>query len=685
MAKKKSPIKQNKQNSISKIATPETFPTPIALGIKAFAITGSFIFIIQALRGSAQSEGPDKAIYLFAVLIAGIFLLMGFSRSTKPTGKYLYGVLTFLITVVGIAGVEQHAPINGVVLSNRLWLGFGPYTLLLAFFITPIVFKIIEWRSLNVAWKALLSALFLANTILVIPSFWQSAATVIDADHSEYVINELLAPLVGHWPYSDFIPQYQSFYGFFLKPFVGGMNAAQISNVALISLTFLSFITLIIGVFIAWNAIDRRSIALATGLVIPFTCLTQFPTREGYLGSIAALLSGLSIRIFPGLALLGLLVLLIRKTALSAPRKRVGAFLLFGFISGLVTWQSQDFGIAAVVTSYLVIAFAGSSRFFDVKTTVVALIGYIPGFAMYPIIAGAAGKSVDFKYFLFFARQFGSGFGAERIRTPGPVLFILPLLVLLVVTHGIYIHRSKKKAIETGDYSLNSLIGFSFGLWSLFGFTYYLNRSYASGQMQVLFLPLTVSLAAFVGILIKDPIRTLVFGNLQKGFLFSPRSIKEGNFAWVLPLLLIISIPFASLLLTPNPSVEMKRINESKTIPRWPKPTIIASVIDAKNAANYAKEKGLSIAFFGASSYYVEKESGVKSVSILNSPFDLFMSQKTAQVSCNYIFKVNPDVLVVSDEGANLFQFVGKTLCNTYIQQDVPGVRSGHFAIKVKK
>lgn len=685
MAKKKSPIKQNKQNSISKIATPETFPTPIALGIKAFAITGSFIFIIQALRGSAQSEGPDKAIYLFAVLIAGIFLLMGFSRSTKPTGKYLYGVLTFLITVVGIAGVEQHAPINGVVLSNRLWLGFGPYTLLLAFFITPIVFKIIEWRSLNVAWKALLSALFLANTILVIPSFWQSAATVIDADHSEYVINELLAPLVGHWPYSDFIPQYQSFYGFFLKPFVGGMNAAQISNVALISLTFLSFITLIIGVFIAWNAIDRRSIALATGLVIPFTCLTQFPTREGYLGSIAALLSGLSIRIFPGLALLGLLVLLIRKTALSAPRKRVGAFLLFGFISGLVTWQSQDFGIAAVVTSYLVIAFAGSSRFFDVKTTVVALIGYIPGFAMYPIIAGAAGKSVDFKYFLFFARQFGSGFGAERIRTPGPVLFILPLLVLLVVTHGIYIHRSKKKAIETGDYSLNSLIGFSFGLWSLFGFTYYLNRSYASGQMQVLFLPLTVSLAAFVGILIKDPIRTLVFGNLQKGFLFSPRSIKEGNFAWVLPLLLIISIPFASLLLTPNPSVEMKRINESKTTPRWPKPTIIASVIDAKNAANYAKEKGLSIAFFGASSYYVEKESGVKSVSILNSPFDLFMSQKTAQVSCNYIFKVNPEVLVVSDEGANLFQFVGKTLCNTYIQQDVPGVRSGHFAIKVKK
>jgi hypothetical protein len=618
-------------------------------------------------------------------MIAGIFLLMGFSKASQSTGKYLHGSLAFIITAIGIGGVEQHEPINGVVLSYRLWLGFGPYVLILALLITPFVFKIIEWRTLNTAWKALLSALFLINTVLVVPSFWQSAGTVIDADHSEYVINELLAPLVGHWPYSDFIPQYQSFYGFLLKPFVGGMNAAQISNFALIGLTLLSFITIIIGVFIAWHAIDRKSIFLAIGLVVPFTALTQFPTREGYLGSIAALLSGLSIRIFPGLLLIGLLILLLRKTSTSATTKRAVAFLIFGFIAGVTTWQSQDFGIAAVVTAYIVIAIAGSSQFLDIKTTVFALIGYVPGFAIYPIIAAAAGKSVDFKFFLFFARQFGSGFGAERIRTLGPVLYILPLLVLLVVVHGIYIFKSKKSTSETGDYSLNALIGFAFGLWSLFGFTYYLNRSYASGQMQVLFLPLTISLAAFVGILMKDPVKTLVFGNLQKGFLFSPRSMKEKNFAWVLPLLLIISIPFASLLLTPNPSIEMKRIDEAKTTPRWPKPTIIASVVDAKAAAEYAKSNGQSIGFFGASSYYVEKESGVQSLSILNSPFDLFMSKQTAQVSCDYIFKIDPDVVVVSDEGVNLFQFEGKTLCNVYIQQDVPGVRPGHFAVKVAK
>ncbi len=669
----------------AKVVAPETFPTPIALGIKAFAITGSLIFVIQLLRGSGQSEGPDKAIYLLAILVAGIFLLVGLSKLNKVTGKYLYGSLAFLVTAIGIGGVEQHAPINGVVLSYRLWLGFGPYTLILALLLTPIVFRIIEWRSLNIAFKGILTLLFLANAVLVVPSFWQSAATVIDADHSEYVINELLAPLVGHWPYSDFIPQYQSFYGFLLKPFVGGMDAAQISNFALMSLTFLSFITIILGVFIAWNAIDRRSITLAVGLVVPFTALTQFPTREGYLGSIAALLSGLSIRVFPGLALIALLILLMRKTLSSSNNKRAIAFLIFGFLAGVITWQSQDFGIAAVVTAFLTIAYAGSTKIVEIKTTVFALIGYIPGFALYPIIAGAAGKSIDFKFFLFFARQFGSGFGAERMRTPGPVLFILPLIVLLVVVHGIYIYKSKKSTPESGDFSLNSLIGFTFGLWSFAGFTYYLNRSYASGQMQVLFLPLAISLAALVGILIKDPVKSLVFGNLEKGFLYSTRSIKERNFAWLLPLLLIISLPFATLLLTPNPSVEMKRIDEGATAPRWPKATILASVADAKIAAAYAKQNNLKLAFFGASSYYVEKETGVESVSILNSPFDLFMSKTTAQTSCDYIFKINPDVIVVSDEGANLFQFEGKTLCNTYIQQDVPGVRSGHFAVRVQK
>ena len=134
----------------------------------------------------------------------------------------------------------------------------------------------------------------------------------------------------------------------------------------------------------------------------------------------------------------------------------------------------------------------------------------------------------------------------------------------------------------------------------------------------------------------------------------------------MIPFAAILSVTISTVLLSPNPLVEFKRINEGALTPRWPKPTVLASVKDAKAAAVYANENKLSLVFFGASSQYVQRESGVNSASILNSPFDLLMSQQTVQTSCEYIFKLNPDAIVVSDEGQQLFRFQNQTLCNKY-------------------
>lgn len=670
----KKSLRQSSPNQV------DSFPVELILGIKAFVLTGFSILIIQLLRGTTQSEGPDKAIYLIAIAVAAVFLMMGLFKGKFASGKYFYGISATLISILGIVGVEQHDPINGVVLSNRLWLGFGPFVLVLAILLSCYIFTILEWKSLKKIWKVVFASAFFINLLLVIPSFWQSSKTVIDADHSEYVINEMIAPLTGHWPYSNFIPQYQSFYGFLLKPFANSMNAEQISNASLIGLTMTSYLTIALGVLVAWQALDKRSIFLAVGLIVPFTALTQFPHREGYLGSIASLLSGVSIRVFPGLLLL---VLLIQVMKIYRERQVIARYLylgLIGIVAGLVSWQSQDFGIAAAITALLVVTLAGSTKLIDIKSLASMTVGFIPGFAIYPILAASAGHSVNFNYFLFFARQFGSGFGSERIRTLGPVVIILPLIVFLVVSHGIYLYKAKTAAPSASDNFLNSLIGFSFGVWSFAGFTYYLNRSYASGQMQILFLSVAIALSASIGIFLKS--NTI---NIPKGFLFSTSNRRNANFGWILPLALIFSLPISTLILSPNPKIEMARIDEGSVSPRWPKATVLASVVDSKAAAKYAKENNLKIGFFGASAAFVEKESGVQSLSILNSPFDLAMSQQTIQVSCEYLAKINPDVIVASDEGAALFQFEGKTLCNKYIQKDIPGVRSGHFAVRVSQ
>lgn len=656
----------------------ETFPTALILGLKAFALTGLTIFLVQVFRGSAQSEGPDKAIFLLSISIAAIFILMGLTKGQFNSGKFIYSSVAILVTAIGIIGIEEHDPINGVVLSNRLWLGFGPFVFLLMAAIFGFVYKVLEWKSLRKSWKVLLATLFSANVALAIPSFWQSAKAVIDADHSEYVINEIIAPLNGYWPYSDFIPQYQTFYGFFLKPFVGSMNASQISDVIYLALTFITYLTIILGVFIAWQALNKSSLVLAVGLVVPFTALTQFPTREGYLGSIASLLSGLSIRVFPGLLLLMVTIYVLNSNRGQTTRKRYFSLAIVGIFSGLIAWQSQDFGLAAAITTILIVAFASSPKLIEFKSLAAVTAGLIPGFLIYPIAGAVSGHPINFDYFLFFARQFGSGFGAERIRTPGPVFVILPLIVLLVVAHAITLHKSKNNAEANSDLFNSSLIGLTFSIWSFAGFTYYLNRSYASGQMQILFLTIAISLAALIGVVIKA-----LDGDLPKGFLLSKTNRNTKNFAWLLALAVVFSIPFSTLVLTPNPAVELARIDEGSSTPRWPKATILASVEDARTASKFAKANGLKLGFFGASAAYVEKETGVQSLSILNSPFDLGMSQQTIQVSCEYIAKINPDVIVVSDEGAALFQFEGKTLCNSYVQRDIPGVRSGHFAVRV--
>jgi hypothetical protein len=56
------------------------------------------------------------------------------------------------------------------------------------------------------------------------------------------------------------------------------------------------------------------------------------------------------------------------------------------------------------------------------------------------------------------------------------------------------------------------------------------------------------------------------------------------------------------------------------------------------------------------------------------------MSQETVSVACKYLESLKPAYLVLSDEGAALFQFENKTLCGTYTYSDMNGVRSGRAA-----
>ena len=650
--------------------------------VRAFAIVGGSTLAIQILRGDNRSESIDRAIYLIGLITAAYFYFsIMLSRKFQVKGSLVASSVALLALAIGIFGVEQHDPINGVVLSNRLWLGFGPFVLLLVLLIAPFAWYTYRWVQVRNFLKPILGLIALTSFALASLSFWQDNNSVIDPDHSEYVLNEVLSIPSGSWPFSDFIPQYQTLFTFLVAPFSGALAASQITQIAFALMFICSIMALVLGFFLVRRTLPSKSIALSILLVVPLTALTQFPTREGYLGSISALLSGLAIRVFPGMVLISSFILILINLNSPSISKRITVVIL-GVFTGLNMWSSQDFGIA----SSLLVALLPLLLKYDEKWKRNFFAthlwgGAIFGFFIYPLVSMLFGYPVNFSFFAFFARQFGGGFGAENIRTPGPVLVILPLIIGLIAVHSKLIVHAQSVSDPEKRRTLfyTGVLGFAFSSWAALGFNYFLNRSYASGQLQILFILVAVALAAFVGGYLQ--LQTEVVQSPPFKFKSSLKLFARPSSNLFVAML--ISLPLATLVLTPNPVIELDRINSSKDVPRWPKASVISSIEDAQAGVAWAKINGSSIAFFGASANYVSKETGIQSASILNSPFDTLMSQQTIDTTCAFLTEVNADYLVLSDEGAAMFRFKDNTLCERYAFADIPEVRSGRFAKKI--
>ena len=643
---------------------------------KVFGTVAASTLAYQLIRSGSKSESWDKLIFATAMLIG----ILGFvSLFISKTKHYRFDNITYLFAiaaiVLGVGGIEMHDPINGVVLSNRLWLGFGPFVLVLLVLVAFVAWQIWQWKNINRLWKTLLLLFSLVSVSLASLSFWQDSQSIIDPDHSEYVLNEVMAIRAGNWPFENFIPQYQTVYTF-IAAMLNSLSTDDAAQWILLMMLAATLASILIGVLLVRQTLPSKSLVAAILLVIPFTALTQFPTREGFMGSIASLLSGLSIRIFPGILLFSLALWVVTSPRLSPKKSRI-AFFILGVIAGWTMWSSQDFGIAATITTFVILAIIPFRNGFSKSKSLSFLsLGFVPGFLTYQFVSLATGHSVNYDYFAFFARQFGSGFGAENMRTPGPVLVILPLIIALAVAHLHILRISKSLEGELGlrIYS-NSVLGLLFASWSTLGFSYYLNRSYASGQMQILFLPISIALGTLAGSMLYLREReNRTFEKPSLGLLVATKT----RYSAVLTL--VVSLPLSTLLLLPNPSIELDRISQGAQTARWPKPTITASINDAKAGLTFAQNSNVSIAFFGASSNYVSDATGIKSAAILNSPFDLYMSQETVSVSCKYLENLKPDYLILSDEGAALFQFDNQTLCGTYAFSDINGVRSGRAA-----
>lgn len=656
----------------------KVLPTEVnsAVIARIICLTSISILLIHLVRTSS-SESWDKFIYVSSIVI-GAYALLSKAKIWKDSLFYFVALVPLFI---GVIGVEKHGTetTSGVDVSGLLWLGFGPVVLVVLVFIYPSIFKILHIRKHGIAMKSTLVVFATISIVLSCIGAWQTNTSIIDPYSTEYVANEHLAVSAGHFPYVDFIPQYGTLISFIIAPFENYLNPYDLLNLSFYVTFALTLIAMLIGVVLVRQAFGTKTWSLPILLVVPFTSITHLPDRKGYAGSIFDLIQQLPLRLIPGMVLGLLLVHYLTNTYSS--RIDMAYISLIGFLSGFTLWLNQDFAVlAGLITMFLLLVFITR-----IKKYLVGVVFYILGVISYPVVLGFFGEIVLLKYVGFFAIQYSGGFMAEEIIIPGPVLVVLPVIIALVLlsTHILVKARLKKSTLEILDLRA-LLIACFFSLWCLGGFLYYLNRSYASGQMQILFLPLAVSAGAMIAFIQRS--------EFEK-FPWIPSSALEVKF-WTRDLnrnlalgvtVLIVALPLATTIALPDPRIELRRISNAPIEYKWPKAQTLKLIEYSKEIKRQNLFEGKKIGFFGASGNYVELVTGIESVNILNSPWDLPVTQTTINTGCGAISAVNPDILLVGPEGPALFRFNNNSLCDAYQYLRVPGFPDGTFAEKIPK
>jgi hypothetical protein len=643
--------------------------------ISVFALVGSSIFAIQFFRSDSPSESWDKLIYICALSFGALFIFLGNSNLNRTLSKKssIFGTVAFLVIVIGTAGIEKHESIASLSdLSHFLWLGFGIYVLLTALLLVPFSWRLITAEDRNPQIKKLLWFLaFVASTLSAL-SFIQNSRSIIDPYHTSFIINELYASLAGNLPYLDFIPQYQLFYTYLLELVSLFIGPSKLLAVAILGISILAIIAIAIGIYLARQCLPNKSWIVSILMIVSIVSVTPFPTREGFSGSIAALISGLPVRILPGMLIVLCSFVILGKAGRSS---NLLYFFVLGIFSGANIWNSQDFGIGIILATTVTFIFIPvASNIIRVKFFLSYLLGSVLGFTLYVILIQVfVGKSINFSYVGFYLRQFGSGHGAEPIITPGPVLIVLPLLVALVVGHYLVSKGANNLSENFRDELLrNSFIGFQLSTWATIGFNYYLNRSFASGQMQILFLPLSVSFVIFIGSLARlhaSGQQDLVGLDLEKPIWHKKQKYRVSNISFRL----IVSLILASFLMLPNPKVEVNRLlvgNDAAIKNEIALVQIERLLLEGKK---YASDNNSNIGYFGLYGNYFEFRTGIDSLALLSTPADLFLSTEATDKSCDFIRKKSPQYLFLGPEAFTVFEKQEMKLCGIYAIVDLDG------------
>jgi len=671
-AKALMPIRPARSSSLP-ISLEDESTAVVALFPRVAAAAVLLLAVIITIRGAGGTKSWDKAAFALSVVVAALFATSYLRRSTTIRPSRLALVVCVGGFLWGIAVVERPY------LSHLFWEGFGKSVALVSIAVAILVIPLSAWirgsRARAITFGVLVTPVAVFDLLSLIRDTYDFAYT----SNNVFVLNEVLAPAAGRVPGANFVPQYTLLFGWLLVPFRHLLSAGAMVNLASMLLSGLGVIAVVVTVVLARRCLPSRSLWLAVIVTVPLVSVTVLhdPTAS----SIGSYFQELPIRMFPAIlctviavrALDGLLVGVLRTWTLVA----------LGALAGLMAWNSQDIGVVVAIASGIVLQLAarGSLR---KRATALWLAGLLPGLAVYPLWALAAGHALNVNYFALTVRSFGGGFGSAPIQVPGPVLLVLPVLLGSAVVGTCLLWRSAGKASKLPDHTRLAIVTLAFvGLWSVGFLPYYVNRSYASGQLQVFLLPFALCSSALLSLCLD----LLPVGARDRT---RSKSSLRNPAVWLLPVTLPVAVGVGALLQTPDPSTTLSSLfhapapndfastlDETETQTPgsgWPGPpgsTLSALVTKQISIArSYARNHGGgSVGYFGLDANYLTLSTGVQSRLLYDDPVDFSIGRSAHQLGCAFLLH-DPTTWLVTTPGATAI--AGATMCGAYESLSVP-------------
>jgi hypothetical protein len=495
---------------------------------------------------------------------------------------------------------------------------------------------------------------------------------LIDTLHSSYIFDELLALKVGNVPYDNFIPQYQTIYTFF-GHLIPNLELNKLINTFLYMFYFFYILIAFIFIYIIRGSSEQYTYINSSILFLPFLLVAPiFYNRIGSGGTIPSLLSNYPIRLFPYI-----LIFLILMKGYSFNNQEIlitnRKYFLFAFyLSGLNIVNNFEFGLVTIVSLISLVSLIDFVKFnkINIQNLIYSLLSIFTGFLTIWALYSLSGNMFNIKYLGYFTFNFVSSNAlGVKIDIPGPSLFLVPLIFTIFITHIRILINTDKKVSNYALVQRNSFIGLGFGLFSIMGLPYYINTSYAAGQLQFFLILVSFNFS-------------LLFGSLTsiENFRYKFQNSKLNLNKWTL--LLTASIFITSSLISASPTREFQRITNNTYGQSWPD-NGLSQVLDEVLIIQSLNSEKTSYGFLGSYSRIVSYETGLYPLAIVSGVENIRRSSNYIfqndlyQKTCSLIISKNLDMIIIDLTAYEAFDLVkGDKLCGTYSFQNNPNLEA---------